>query len=72
MPVIPAAAGSFKIGELPSKLAWAEKQNLISKITRAKRAGGVTQVVECLPSKCKVPSSNSSSASKSTLNPVKQ
>jgi hypothetical protein len=27
------------------------KQNPISKITKAKRAGGVVQVVECLPSK---------------------
>jgi hypothetical protein len=36
-----------------------KKQDLISKITRAKRAAGVAQVVECcLPSKCEALSSN--------------
>jgi hypothetical protein len=30
----------------------------ISKITKAKRAEGVAQVVQCLPSKCKALSSN--------------
>jgi hypothetical protein len=36
------------------------KQNPISKITRAKRVGGVAQMVECLPSKCKALWSNPS------------
>jgi hypothetical protein len=35
-----------------------KKRDPISKITRAKRAGGVAQVVEPLPSKCKALSSN--------------
>jgi hypothetical protein len=33
-------------------------QDTISKITGAKRAGGVAQVVECLPSKWEALSSN--------------
>jgi hypothetical protein len=37
-----------------------KKQNLIFKITRGKRAGGMAQVVECLPSKHKALSSNPS------------
>jgi hypothetical protein len=34
------------------------KQDAISKTTRAKRAGGMSQIVECLPSKHKALSSN--------------
>jgi hypothetical protein len=34
----------------------------ISKISRAQRAGGLSQVVECLPSKNEALSSNSTSA----------
>jgi hypothetical protein len=50
-PVIPATAENHKIG-LQLRLAWTEKQDPILKITRAKRAGGVAQVVEYLPTKC--------------------
>jgi hypothetical protein len=32
-------------------IAWAKSENLIFKITRAKRNEGVAQVAECLPSK---------------------
>jgi hypothetical protein len=35
-----------------------KKRDLISKITRGKRAGGMTQAVEYLPSKYKALSSN--------------
>jgi hypothetical protein len=35
-----------------------KKQHPISKTTRAKRGGGVAQVIECLPTKCKALSSN--------------
>jgi hypothetical protein len=38
----------------------AKMQDSIPKITKAKRAGGMTQVVEHLPSKHKAPSSNPS------------
>jgi hypothetical protein len=38
-------------GELQSRPAWAKKQDLIVKITRAKTAGSMAQVVECLPGK---------------------
>jgi hypothetical protein len=38
------------------RLAWAKIKTL-SKITIAKRAGGMTQVIEHLPSKCKALSS---------------
>jgi hypothetical protein len=36
-------------GSLKSRPAWMKKQDLISKITSAKRAGGVAQSVEPLP-----------------------
>jgi hypothetical protein len=36
----------------------AKTRDPISKIIKPKRAGGVTQVAECLPSKCEAPSSN--------------
>jgi hypothetical protein len=38
------------------------KSEPLSLKTRAKRAGGFTQEVECLPSKCKALSSNPSTA----------
>jgi hypothetical protein len=41
-----------------------KKQDLISKITRAKRSGGMAQVVEHLPSKCETLSSNPSTGKK--------
>jgi hypothetical protein len=42
--------GKLKIGKFQSSLVWAKKQDSISKITITKRAGGMTQVVECLAS----------------------
>jgi hypothetical protein len=39
-------------------------QDPIQKITTTKRAGGLAQVVECLPRKCEVPSSNRNTAKK--------
>jgi hypothetical protein len=36
---------------LSSRQAWAKQRGSISKISRAKRAGNVAQVLECLPSK---------------------
>jgi hypothetical protein len=43
------------------------KEDTISKITRAKRAGGMAQVVECLLSKCEALSSNSSIKKKNVV-----
>jgi hypothetical protein len=55
--VIPASVGSIhrrtKVQARPGK-----KQVPISKITRVKRAGGIAQVVQCLPSQCETLSSN--------------
>jgi hypothetical protein len=48
----------------PSYPAWAKKRDPSSKITRAKRAGNVVQVVERLPSKHKAMSSNPSTTKK--------
>jgi hypothetical protein len=39
-----------------------KKRDFISKVTRIKKAGGVAQAEECLPSKHKVLSSNPSTA----------
>jgi hypothetical protein len=48
-----------------------KKQDPISKITRANRAGGVAQVEEHLPSKSEALSSNTSTAkNKKELNPI--
>jgi hypothetical protein len=44
--------------------AWAKKQELLSKIIRAKRAGGMVQSVEHLPCMCEALCSNSNSAKK--------
>jgi hypothetical protein len=41
-----------------------QKQDPFSKVTRAKRAGHVTQVIELLPSKHEALSSNSSNSKK--------
>jgi hypothetical protein len=41
-----------------------KKRDSISKITRAKRAGDVAQVVEHLPNKCKASSSNANNKDK--------
>jgi hypothetical protein len=53
-----------KIGGSQSRLVWAKVRDPISKITRAKRAGSVTQTAEQLPSQFKALSSNPSSAKK--------
>jgi hypothetical protein len=42
-----------------SRLAWVKKWDPIFKITRAKRAGGMAQMVALLPRKCRTLSSNS-------------
>jgi hypothetical protein len=69
--VIPATVGSLKLKD--GGPCWSggktnknknKKQDPISKIIRAKRAGAVTQVVECLPSKCKVLNSNPNTGKK--------
>jgi hypothetical protein len=50
--------GNREIGRIMVQTSLGKKRDPISKITRAKRAGGVAQVVEPLPSKCKALSSN--------------
>jgi hypothetical protein len=55
----PSYGGKLNIGGSQSKTTWTKKREPISKITKAKRAGNVTQVVECLLSKLKALSSNS-------------
>jgi hypothetical protein len=47
-----------KIGGLWPRSAWAKKRDPISKLTRAKRAGIMAQVVQYLPGKCEVLNSN--------------
>jgi hypothetical protein len=47
-----------------------KKWDPFSKITRAKMAGGVAQVIEHLPSKCEVLSSNFSNANKKLVTKV--
>jgi hypothetical protein len=59
-PVIPATQGSVKYEDHGSGKKW----DAISKITRAKKARGVAQMIECLPSKCEEPSSNLSTGKK--------
>jgi hypothetical protein len=50
--------GKPKIGGSWSKASLGKKWDLISKIIRGQRAGGMAQAVECLPSKEKALSSN--------------
>jgi hypothetical protein len=50
----------MRLGGLQSQDGTGKKQDSISKITRAKSAGGMAEVVEHLSSKCKTLSSNSS------------
>jgi hypothetical protein len=52
----PRDSGNLKKGISWSRLAWAKK--LISKITTVNITGDMDQLVECLPSKGKVLSSN--------------
>jgi hypothetical protein len=47
--------------------AWAKSETLISKIMTVKRAAGVAQVVECLPSKCAALSSNTNTEEKRNM-----
>jgi hypothetical protein len=51
-------------GQKENRIGLGKKQDPISKISRAKNAGGVTQAVEHLPSKCKVLSSYLNTAQK--------
>jgi hypothetical protein len=47
--VIPATQET-EVGGLQSKVAWAKTQDPVQKTTKTKRAGGVAQMVEHLPS----------------------
>jgi hypothetical protein len=60
----PTDSGKHKIPRSRSRLAWAKSENLISKIIKAKRVGGMAQAVEYLPSKYKAPSSSPSTDKK--------
>jgi hypothetical protein len=62
MPVIPATQ-EMEIGGFQSQ-AGPDVTSCLKKITKAKRAGGMAQEVECLHSKCKPLSSNPSTAKK--------
>jgi hypothetical protein len=62
-PIIPAATGSLK-QEARHLGRPRQYEDPISKFTRTKMAGGVALVVECLPNKCEVLNSNSSTANK--------
>jgi hypothetical protein len=50
MPVISALRGSTN-WRIPVQAVWSIKQDLTSKITNTKRAGGVAREVEHMPSK---------------------
>jgi hypothetical protein len=50
----PSYSGEVNIGESQSRPAWVKKQDHTSKITRAKRAGGMVQAAEHLHSKCEI------------------
>jgi hypothetical protein len=61
----PSYGGKHKIGKLDCiQISLGKKQYFFSKITRPKRAGGVTHLVDHLPSKHETLSSNSSSGKK--------
>jgi hypothetical protein len=53
VPVTPATVGSIN-RKITVQVCLGKKQDPISKITRAKMAAGVANVVECLPSKHKL------------------
>jgi hypothetical protein len=55
-PVIPATQGST-YRKIVVQDSLGIKQNPVPKVTNAKQTGRVAQMVECLPSKCKVLSS---------------
>jgi hypothetical protein len=54
----PSYDGRLEIGGPWSRPAWAKSETLYSKITKAKRAGGVAQAAEYLPHKCQALSTN--------------
>jgi hypothetical protein len=60
----PSNGGKPEIGESWSRITRTKKRVTISEITKAKRAGDTTQVVEHLPNKCKALNSNSCTAKK--------
>jgi hypothetical protein len=66
---------SYTIDENKRITVWsqplAKTWHPIWKITKANRAGGMTQVVQCLSSKCKGLISNSSTAKKKKINKLK-
>jgi hypothetical protein len=65
----PSYSGRYKTGDLRSRPAWAKKRDHISKITRAKCAGGMAQGAECLPIKCEATSSKPNNDKKQTNKP---
>jgi hypothetical protein len=60
--------GGGKLGVKPFQVTLSKKWDPVFKITRAKKAGGMTQAAECLPSKWKALSSKSSSAKQTKNN----
>jgi hypothetical protein len=68
VPVIPENR-KHTIGRFHFRPAWAK---IISKITRAKRTGGMVQVVENLPTKCKALSPYPSTDQKQTNKKIKK
>jgi hypothetical protein len=58
VPVTPAMAGSILNRNIVVQTSLSKKQDLVSKINKAERAGGVAQAVDRLPSKCEALSSN--------------
>jgi hypothetical protein len=64
----PSNSGCRDQGDQDLKPAWATKPRPYLKNTQYKKgAGRVTQVVECLPSKCEVLSSNPSTTKKKKM-----
>jgi hypothetical protein len=55
VPAFPSDKKSIKIGSSCPGLPEQNNQDHISKITREKSAGGMAQVTDHLPSKCKNP-----------------
>jgi hypothetical protein len=68
MAVIPATTGSINRRIIIKTSPGKKKCKPISKITRAKRAGGMTQVVEHMPSLDSNPSTSSFTKEKNSFN----
>jgi hypothetical protein len=51
----PSNGRKLKIGGAQHRLAWAKKQDAISKTLEQKGAGDIAQEVECLPSRREAP-----------------